>query len=158
MRAKYRELREAAYDEGLKFYPHLMQDPSFRDFIVLFITEGQKRNRNEVSIANSDPALIMLAVRWMAALSASHLSYSVQCHADQDLRKTQFFWADLLKARPDEIRLQRKSNSRRLASSTWRCEHGVLTVRTCDTYFREELQAWVDCLRDTWLDSASVGA
>jgi excisionase family DNA binding protein len=158
MQEKYRRLREAAYEEGLIFYLHLAQDPSFRDFVCLYIAEGHKRNRHEVSIANSDQAVIHAAVRWMRMLSARRLNYSVQYHADQDLNEIRRFWAGELGVEPEEIRLQRKSNSSQLASRTWRCKHGVLTVRTSDTYFREELQAWVDCLRDSWLDSNGVGA
>jgi hypothetical protein len=158
MQRKYRQLREAAYEEGLTFYLHLIQDASFRDFVCLFIAEGHKRNRNEVSIGNSDPAVVHAAVRWMKVLSANRLSYSVQYHADQDLDEIRRFWAKELGVGSEEISLQRKSNSNQLASRTWRSEHGVLTVRTSDTYFRAELQAWVDCLRDTWLDSAPTGA
>lgn len=158
MRRKYRQLREAAYDEELMFYEHLIRDPGFRDFLCLYVAEGHKRSRHEVSLANSDPAVIRAAVRWMSVLSARKLNYSIQYHADQDLAEIRRFWGTELDIDPNEIRLQRKSNSNQLAKRTWRSEHGVLTVRTSDSYFREELQAWVDCLRDSWLDSASVGA
>jgi transcriptional regulator with XRE-family HTH domain len=157
MREKYRRLREAAYDEGVRLYPHLSEGPSFRDFVVLFITEGHKRNRNEVGIANSDPAVVLLAARWMKSLSARKLTYWLQYHADQRPAELQRYWSDLLGVEPDAIRLQRKSNSRQLASRTWRSKYGVLTIRTGDTYFRAELQAWMDCLRDEWLDSATSG-
>jgi hypothetical protein len=143
---------------GLVFYEHLIQDPSFRDFVCLYIAEGHKRSRHEVSIANSDPAVIRAAVRWMSILSARQLNYSVQYHADQNLDEICRFWAGELGVAREEIRLQRKSNSNQLASRSWRSQNGVLTVRTADTYFREELQAWVDCLRDSWLDSVSTGA
>jgi excisionase family DNA binding protein len=158
MQQKYRDLREAAYQEGLMFYQHLVQDPSFRDFLCLFIAEGHKRSRHEVSIANSDPSVIHAAIRWMKVLSARKLTYSVQYHADQSLAEIRRFWAEQLGVEREEIKLQRKSNSGRLGSRTWRSEHGVLTVRTSDSYFREELQAWIDCLRGTWLDSTSIGA
>src|SRR4051794_1615181 len=36
MQAKYRALREAAYDDALLFYLHLCDRPTFRDFLVLF--------------------------------------------------------------------------------------------------------------------------
>lgn len=71
MQTKYRRLREAAYDEGLDFYLHLSEAPSFRDFLTLFITEGHRRSRHEVSIANSDPAVVRLAARWMRTLSSN---------------------------------------------------------------------------------------
>lgn len=158
MQAKYRSLREAAYDDALLFYLHLCQIPSFRDFLVLFITEGHRRSRHEVSIANSDPAVICLAARWMSVLSANRLNYSIQHHADQSLDELREFWSTRLGVAPDEIRFLRKSNSGQLKGRTWRSRYGVLTVSTGDTYFREAMRAWTDCLRDSWLDSEAVGA
>jgi hypothetical protein len=58
----------------------------------------------------------------------------------------------------DEINLQRKSNSNQLAKRTWRSEFGVLTVCASDTYLRAEMQAWMDWIRDLWLDSCPIGA
>ena len=140
------------------FYLHLSEVPTFRDFLILFITEGHRRARHGVSIANSDPAVIALAVRWMRVFSARPLKYAVQYHADQDLEELQAFWSTLVGVPADQIRLQRKSNSGRLAGRTWRSEHGVLTATSNDSYFREAMRAWTDCLRDSWLDSISPGA
>jgi hypothetical protein len=158
MQEKYRALREAAYDEALHFYSHLIEIASFRDFLVLFITEGHRRSRHSVSIANSDPAVVGLAVRWMRILSANRLKYSIQHHADQRLDDLRSFWAECLAIDGAEIRLLRKSNSGKLGGRVWRSPHGVLTVTTDDTYFREAMRAWTDCLRDSWLDSSRVGA
>ena len=158
MQAKYRALREAAYDDGLLFYLHLCEAPSFRDFLVLFITEGHRRSRHEVSIANSDPAVMRLAVRWMRVFSANQLTYSIQYHADQRLSEVRHFWAHQLEISEDQIQFQRKSNSGQLGGRTWRSQYGVLTARAGDTYFREAMQAWTDCLRDSWLDSSGFGA
>lgn len=154
MQTKYRRLREAAYEEGLDFYLHLSEIPSFRDFLTLFITEGHRRSRHEVSIANSDPAVVRLAARWMRVLSSNGLRYSIQYHADQQIEDLSNYWALQLGIAADAIQFQRKSNSGQLAGRTWRSQHGVLTVSTGDTYFREAMQAWTDCLRDTWLDSS----
>jgi helix-turn-helix protein len=158
MQTKYRLLREAAYEEALDFYLHLSEIPSFRDFLTLFITEGHRRSRHEVSIANSDPAVVRLAARWMRTLSSNRLRYSIQYHADQRLHELREFWASQLAVSADEIQFQRKSNSGQLAGRTWRSQYGVLTVSTGDTYFREAMQAWTDCLRDTWLNSGGIGA
>jgi transposase-like protein len=56
MQAKHRRLREAAYEEGRAQFDELVLDASFRDFVCLYIAEGYKRNRNTVSVCNSDPA------------------------------------------------------------------------------------------------------
>jgi excisionase family DNA binding protein len=158
MQEKYRRLREAAYEEGLISTCTSLKIQASAISSVSTSPRGTSGTAMRFRLPNSDQAVIHAAVRWMRMLSARRLNYSVQYHADQDLNEIRRFWAGELGVEPEEIRLQRKSNSSQLASRTWRCKHGVLTVRTSDTYFREELQAWVDCLRDSWLDSNGVGA
>jgi AcrR family transcriptional regulator len=158
MQEKYRRLREDAYEEGRASFEPMTHEAGFIDFVTLFIAEGYKRNRNVVSVSNSDPAVIVIADRWLRRLSRNKPTYWVQYHADQDLPTVQRFWAALVGLPRDEIRLQRKSNSNQLKGRKWRSEHGVLTVATNDTYFRARLQAWVDLLRKRWLDSAAIGA
>ena len=149
-RTKHRLLREAAYNEGRHVFDALSRDPTFRDFVCLYLAEGYKRNRNRVSICNSDPAVVMLGARWINQLSARKVIYSVQYHEDQDLRTLQRFWSALLRIDPDRVLLQRKSNSKRLTGRHWRSQHGVLAVTTSDTYFRARLQAWMDLVRSSW--------
>jgi len=150
MQRKYRLLREAAYAQGMREYEELAVDPTFRDFVCLYIAEGYKRDRNIVSICNSDPAVVRLVTRWMCRLSEKSPVFWIQYHADQDLNKLREFWADELVVEPNSVRMQRKSNSNQLAGRMWRSRHGVLTVRICDTRFRSSLQAWMDQLRAEW--------
>lgn len=107
-----------------------MREPTFRDFVCLYIAEGYKRDRNVASLANSDPAVVK--------------------HADQNLSELREFWAGALATDAASIGLQRKSNSNQLTGRIWRSRHGVLTVRVCDTALRARLGAWMDRLRDEW--------
>jgi hypothetical protein len=158
MRAKYSRLREHAYRTGLhSFHPLARDDATFRDFVVLFMTEGFKRNRNVVSIANSDPEMVELAARWLRLLTERSVTYSIQYHADQNLEVLRGFWGNRLGIDPDSIRLLRKSNSNGLSGRTWRSQFGVVTVCANDTYLRARLEAWMECLKKDWLDSARLG-
>jgi transcriptional regulator with XRE-family HTH domain len=155
MQAKYRRLREEAYEQGRAEYPALMLEPTFRDFVVLYIAEGFKRNRNCASIGNSDDRIVAMSAGWLARFSSKQLVYGVQYHADQDLDELRVFWGQVLGIDCAKIKLQRKSNSGQLAGRTWRSQHGVLTVGVNDTLFRARLQAWMDMVREEWrLDSA----
>jgi transcriptional regulator with XRE-family HTH domain len=157
MQAKYRVLREEAYAEGLAEYDGLITVPTFRDFVVLYIAEGSKRNRNCVAICNSDDRIIAMATGWLRALSSRPPRYSIQYHADQVLDELRHFWGGVLDIDGSIIRLQRKSNSGQLNGRTWRSEHGVLTVSVSDTLLRARLQAWIDRIREDWrLDSAGL--
>jgi hypothetical protein len=151
MQANYKRLRDEAYEGGRRTFTALARDPTFRDFVNLYIGEGYKRNRNTVSLANSDPAVIAIADHWIRRFAANPVTYSVQHHADQNLDELRRFWGELLKAPGETIRLQRKSNTSRLKARTWRCRYGVLTVTANDTYLRARLDAWMDQVKEEWL-------
>lgn len=151
MQHRYKQKRDAALELGLWEFDRLCREPGFRDFVCMYIGEGFKRNRNTVSVANSDPAVITLAKCWMHEFSNRKLGFAVQHHADQDLDGLRAFWGDALSVDPAAIQFQRKSNSSQLRHRTWRCEHGVLTVRTNDTYFRARLEGWMMRLKKLWL-------
>jgi Helix-turn-helix domain len=150
MQRKYRLLREQAYEQGLSEYQELSRDPTFRDFVCLYIAEGYKRNRNAVDICNSDPAVMQLVTGWIRRLSARAPEFSLQYHADQDPSRLCGFWAQDLDIEARAIRLQRKSNSNQLTGRIWRSQHGVLRIRVHDTLLRARLQAWMDLLRLGW--------
>jgi hypothetical protein len=150
MQAKYRLAREAAYAEGRATFASMATDPSFRDFVCLYLAEGSKRHRNEVQVCNSDPAVVKLCDDWLRRITPKPRHHSIQYHADQDLDELRLFWAGQLDIEPETIRLQRKSNSNHLAGRSWRSVHGVLAVAVYDTLLRARLGGWMDCLREAW--------
>ncbi len=150
MRASYRRRREDAYAHGIAEFGTLVEVPTFRDFVVLYIAEGYKRNRNVVSLCNSDPRVIDLAARWIGALTDKRLVFSLQYHADQRPDELRRYWGGRLGVEGEMIRLQRKSNSGQLHRRSWRSEHGVLTACANDTLLRARLQAWIDRVKADW--------
>jgi transcriptional regulator with XRE-family HTH domain len=151
MQAKYQRAREAAYLQGRATFDDLAWDPSFRDFLCLYIAEGYKRSRNRVNVCNSDPAVLKVCHDWRCRLSSKSPYYSIQYHADQDLDELRRFWSGVLGIRAEQIRLQRKSNSNQLAGRAWRSVHGVLAVSLNNTILRAKLDGWMDRLRESWL-------
>ena len=147
---KHRENREAAYWQGRAEAPALLAESGFRDFVVLYLAEGYKRGRNAVSICNSDPAVMELAHVHLSVLAERGLDYGLQYHRDQDPDALRAFWADRLGIEPEQIALQRKSNSGGLKGRKWRSRYGVLTIRIGDTHLRARLEAWMDQLRCDW--------
>ena len=123
VRRKYALLREAAYQEGVIQAPELLKDPTFRDFVVLYMAEGYKRDRNMVSLVNSDPVIVRLAYNWMRKLSTKQAIYSLQYHADHDTDELRAFWGACLGIEPSAIKLIRKSNSGQLSGRQFRSLH-----------------------------------
>jgi AcrR family transcriptional regulator len=157
MQRNYAVRRAAAYLLGRIEFSDLLAEPTFRDFVCLYMAEGYKRSRNTVSVCNSDPAIVVLCARWVRRFARNPVKYSVQYHADQDLQVLRDFWAHTIGVAPADIRLQRKSNSGRLSGRTWRSKYGVLQVYAGDTLFHARLEAWMHSLQEQWLDSASAG-
>jgi hypothetical protein len=158
MRTNFAVRRAAAYLQGRIEYSDLISEPTFRDFVCLYMAEGYKRSRNTVSVCNSDPAIVVLCARWVRRFARNPVRYSIQYHADQDLDGLQDFWGQQLSVDPKQIVLQRKSNSGRLSGRVWRSQYGVLSVCAHDTLFRARLEAWIHSLQDEWLHSAAPGA
>ena len=69
---------------GWEEYPEALLEPTFTDFVCMYIGEGYKRDRNVVSLANSDPRVIRLADYWIRRLSRNPVAYWFHYHADQD--------------------------------------------------------------------------
>ena len=157
MQRSFAAKRDYAYQCGRTEFASLAEDPTFRDFVCLYIGEGYKRCRNRVSIANSDPLVVELAHRWIKELTTNKMSWSIQYHADQNLGMLKEFWASRLRIEPEEIRFQRKSNSNHLTGRTWRSEFGVLTVTANDTQLRARIEGWIDEMKKSWLDSTLPG-
>ncbi len=149
---EFRRLRDDAYARGLAEYDDLIELPTFRDFVVLYIAEGYKRNRNRVSIANSDARVVAMAAGWLRILTPKALTYAIQYHADQRLDQLRQYWGDVDSdggSRP-EVQ-QQLIASLKLAMRARRRDISVY-----DTYLRARLQAWIDRVRQDWhLDSAT---
>lgn len=158
MQDKHKRLRDEAYADGQCAFEQLAADPTFRDFVCLYMAEGYKRDRNRVAVGNSDPAIVGLSNFWVRRFARNPIKYALQYHADQNVSELRAFWGQSLDIKPSRITLQRKSNSNQLTGRIWRCRHGVLTVTADDTFFRSRLEAWMDCLRAAWaVDSATSG-
>ncbi len=155
MQRTYKRRRDAAYQDGLASFDVLAAQPTFREFVALYIAEGYKRNRNCFAICNSNAVVMKLANRWMAQLTPKPLRYTIHFHEDQVGEALASYWASELGVPAARIALYRKSNSGRLSGRIWRCKYGVLTILAGDTYLRARLAAWIDRLERDWVDSLS---
>jgi hypothetical protein len=147
---KFKKLRDAAYNEGVAEADTLFKNILFRDFIIAYMCEGYKKNRNAVCIANSDPDIIKLGYYWIKKLAKRKVDVWLQYHCDQNLDGLKSFWAKELGIRRGTIGVQRKSNSGKLAGRNWSSKFGVLSVRTSDTYFRSKIDAWINYIKNSW--------
>lgn len=141
---RWRKRREEARNQGLSEAEDLLENKDIRDFICLYLAEGDKRSRYSVSIINTDPAIICLCEKAMKEFSARPIGYRLIGSQEEEV-KLREFWAEILKIPSERIKYYcKKQVSKR------RSEFGLMVVRTGDTYFKCRILAWMDKLKDSW--------
>jgi hypothetical protein len=146
-----RAKRAGAYEQALRSYDDLIAQPTFRDFISIYIADGYKRDRRKVALASADPDVMRLARRWIWRLSDRSPSLSVRYTADQSRDELRRFWSDAVGEEPRSIRASRAAEDELLACG-WsaRPVHGVLTAAVQDSVLRARMQAWMCRTREEW--------
>jgi AcrR family transcriptional regulator len=151
MQAKYAAIRQRAYDEMYQQAPELLRDSTIRDFVVLYLAEGYRKDKNSVSLGNSNPNIVRFAHDCMRRLATNpHFDYRFQYHTDQDPEQLRVFWASVLGVEPSAVACDPKTNSGHLKHRRFNCEYGVCMVRVNDTRFRAQLQALMDVVQEEW--------
>jgi AcrR family transcriptional regulator len=151
MQAKYAAIREQAYQQGWDEAPELLKELTFRDFVVLYMAEGSKKDRNRIEFVNSNPDMVWMVCQWMKRLSTNnHFYYKLQCHVDHDEEALKQYWADLVEINPERIKTIRKSNSGELSGRQFRSKYGLLSISVGDTILRAKLQAWMNYIQAQW--------
>lgn len=152
-----RERRDAAYEEGLESFEELAAQPTFRDFVCIYVLAGEQRDRTRVALTNSDPAVMRLASRWLRRLTDRALSLSLQCAPGQSLAELRRFWSEAVGAEPRAIRARTRDggshsveDERDVGFEGDGARHGVLTVAVEDVLLRARLQGWVQRTRESW--------
>ncbi|MFL5734682.1 MAG: helix-turn-helix domain-containing protein [Chloroflexia bacterium] len=153
MQAKYAARRQEAYDSAYEVAEELLADRDIRDFVVLYLAEGTRKDRNAIGFSNSNPEMIRFANECIRRLSPNpHILYSFQYHADQDSDELRAFWAGCLGIEPKTVAAIPKTNSGHLKGRRFACQYGIFQVRVNDTYLRARLQALMDVVQQQWSD------
>jgi excisionase family DNA binding protein len=141
---------ESAYEEGLRSYDELVAQPTFRDFVCVYIVEGYKRDRRRVALANADPTVMRLAHRWIWRLTDKSPSLAVHCSAEQSSSELRRFWSETIGEETAAIRARRTGDGELLHRWSPLPVHGVLAVTVDDSQLRARLQAWMCRTRESW--------
>jgi hypothetical protein len=140
----------SAYEQGLRSFDDLVAQPTFRDFLCIYILEGYKRDRSRVSLTNADPAVMRLVNRWIWRLTDKSPSLSVRCPPEQSISELRRFWSETVGAQPEAIRARSGKEGEPVQRSSTPTLHGALTVSVEDKLLRARLQAWMCKMREDW--------
>lgn len=141
---------EAAYEEGLETFDELSAQPTFRDFVCIYLVQGEHRDRTRVALSNSDPAVMRLVSRWLRRLTDKAPSLSLRCGPGQSLKELRRFWGEVTGAEPRAIRVRGFCAEEAGEDPAPGPPHGRLTVAVDDTLLRARLQGWMHRARESW--------
>lgn len=145
-----RASRDAAYEEGLETFEELSAQPTFRDFVCIYLVQGEHRDRTRVALTNSDPAVMRLVSRWLRRLTDKAPFLSLRYGPGQSLRELRRFWGEVTGAEPRSIRVRGSCAEGPGEDPAPGPPHGRLTVAVEDTLLRARLQGWMHRARESW--------
>lgn len=151
MQEKYAKLRQIAYDAtDLQV---LEDDLIVRDFVVMYLGEGYRRNRNVVHICNTNPTIMLMALKALRRLKvdlhAANVSFKLLLYPDHEDRALKRFWVRQLQIRSAQIKIWRPTEKQQ-PSKYRRSVHGLMYLTINDTYLRARLQALMDAVETGW--------
>lgn len=141
---------DTPYEDGLSMFDDLAAQPTFRDFVCLYIARGCTRERTKVSLSDSDPAVMRLVNRWMLRLSEQSPLLSLRYEPGQSLTELRRFWSGIVGVDARTIRVHNVAGRVSVHERERRSRHGTLTVSVEDALLRARLQAWICKTRDSW--------
>jgi predicted transcriptional regulator len=119
--------------------------------VIAYWCEGAKnkhgRGNDRVIFTNSEPALILLFLRFLVAVGVDRSSviYSIQIHESADIDAAQRFWLDVTQADPAQFRrpVIKRHNPKTIRKNTGNDYHGCLRmdVRRSSGLYRK-IEAW----------------
>ncbi len=138
----YTEVREQA----TATFQAYKSDPLFAAGLMLYLGEGAKYDRNQVSIANSDPVVLKVFLNFLkkySTLSEHKIKFWLLSYPDLDQEICLDYWLGHLKLERSALHktqvIQGKSMARRLL-------YGVGNIRICDTSLRVKIDLWIKLL------------
>jgi len=147
---KFQALRDAAYTEGVRIYEERKDDPLFRDFITIYLTEGFRKGQNQVAVANCNPNIIHVAQKILNMYADRKVEYVVHYYDDHNLQELKDYWIKELTLGPVNLKFQVKAGAGKLKGRSSVLPYGTMHIRTNDTYLRSKIQAWMDLLQAEW--------
>jgi hypothetical protein len=148
--AKHRRLREEEYKKGLEEAADILKDQLLRDFVTMYLGEGDRKSRSVVGINNSTPEIMQMALSALDKITEKKRQYSLQVHEDHDVVEVLDFWSAKLKIPRKEIKTHQKTNSSKMKTRNWRSAYGCFRVTVCDTLLKQRLHGWMDYVKNSW--------
>jgi len=153
MQENYALKRVKAYNKAKETVELDLKDNLLRDFINIYIGEGTKRNKDRISIVNSDPKIILLSLFIMKKFFLKEnkkinleVRYYKENNNELELLE---YWKNLVKDESVKfttyiqptVKAEGHNNSNK---------YGLIVLTINDSYAKEKLNAYMDYIKEEW--------
>lgn len=145
---KWKLLRDEAYETGLSYYKNNKNDSLFRDFIIIYLTEGFRASNKCVEVTNANLNIIKNCKHILERFT-NKISYRIMSYIDKDEENVRKFWANGLKIETKDFKYYIKTGGD-LKGRDFASKFGTMKIIVHDFKLRMQIQAWMDELEKEW--------
>ena len=95
MKEKRERLEQEVYYQQRKKLINIKRESYFVAGLMLYLGEGDKKNKNRVGIANADPAVIQFFVKWLEdffGIDKQKIRAELHLYENMDIEAEKLFW------------------------------------------------------------------
>ncbi|OHA69234.1 MAG: hypothetical protein A3J68_01100 [Candidatus Wildermuthbacteria bacterium RIFCSPHIGHO2_02_FULL_48_16] len=148
------KLYQEAQDEAKKEFESFKLHPTFISGVVIYWGEGDRSSRFLVRVANTDPLMIRLFVKFLleiCGIPREKIRAHILLYPDLDPEACKHFW---VKKSGLQLENFNKSVTIKGRHKTRRLPYGVCYVAVSSTYLKEKMLTWLDLLPKELLKSS----
>lgn len=147
---EYREV----YKEQQEKLSNLSKDSFFTAGLMLYLGEGGKKDRNRISLANTDHFIIIFFIKWLndfLNIPKEKIRAQLHLYENMDIEKEKNFWTNKLGINKNQFY---KPSIRKLQKSSFSYKesyrHGTCSIYVCKTEKKGELMAAIEAFLDLY--------
>jgi hypothetical protein len=159
------EKRKMAYKEVYKKQQekllNLSKDSFFTAGLMLYLGEGSKKDRNRISLANTDPFIMIFFIKWLndfLNIPKEKIRAQLHLYENMNIQKEKNFWINKLGINKDQFY---KPSIRKLQKSSFSYKesyrHGTCSIYICETEKKRELMAAIEAFLDLYKKTTIKG-
>ena len=149
-----RKKKETRLDGVFKNVSNNLKDFSEREFYIaglfLYWGEGGKTKESEISMSNTDPAVLKFFLKWIEILGSnkSRVKVRIQIYKDMDPEKEIMFWSKELGLKKIQFRKTYIKDSNRLLNYKHQFSHGTCNLHLCSRDVCDEVMMGLKYIRE----------
>lgn len=147
---KYQEV----YNEQQRKLANLSKDSFFVAGLMLYLGEGNKKDKYKIALANTDPLIIKFFVKWLTdflSIPKEEMKFQLHLYENMDIRHEIKFWINELRLKENQLY---RPSIRKLRKSSFSYResyrHGTCDISVCGREKKRELIAAIQALLDLY--------